>query len=158
MSPKFYIFVSFLLLSLTYSFFAFSQSEETKIVKNCLQIKDLLRERKLLMEKSIEIRKQKASDINSSLNNLLLTSKVGNKTSSELQKFYEETDTLILEREELVNKISKLQSLDCENDKLSFLTKLKIFNNNYKAHLKKEIKIREDFEENTLPELREVVR
>lgn len=158
MRAKFYIFVSFLLLSLTYSFFVFSQSEEIKIVKNCSQIKDLLQERKLLMEKSIEIRKQKASDINSSLNNLFLTSKVGNKTSSELQKFYEETDILILEREELVNKISKLQSLDCENDKLSFLTKLKIFNNNYKAHLKKEIKIREGFEENALPELREVVR
>lgn len=153
MKTGFIIFTFFLIFSLTYNFYSYSQNSKEKIVKSCSETVRLVSVRKSYLENSIKLRKQKNSDIFSSLKNLEGKLKINKPMQEEFDKFYQESDVLILEREDLVSKLDSILKLDCEKDKKSYLTKLNIFNNNYKNHLRKENKIREDFEENIMLKL-----
>jgi len=142
------IFSLIFLLTISYSFISYSQNKEReRVIGNCQNIKDNLNNRKNYLLKSIIERKQNMSDIKASLEKMEQVKNLDLKKRENLNKFYEETDLLILEREDLVIKIDNLLILDCNSDKKAYLTKLNIFNNNFKAHLKKELGIREEFEE-----------
>ncbi len=160
MKQKALIFTLLLSLTLTYSLLTYSQDKKRdQIIKGCVEIKNLFITRKNYLQSSVLNKKQQMSDIKSSIEEFHLTNSqniLSVKDRENINSFYEEFDILILEREDFISKIDALLLLDCESDKRSYFVKLSIFNNNYKNHVRKEIRLIEDFDKDIYEKLKEL--
>lgn len=160
MKQKALIFTLLLSLSLTYSLLTFSQDKKRdQIIKGCVEIKNLLLIRKNYLQSSVLNKKQQMSDIKSSIEEFHLINSqntLSGKDRENINNFYEEFDILILEREDFISKIDALLLLDCESDKRNYFVKLSIFNNNYKNHVRKEVRLIEDFDKDIYEKLKEL--
>jgi len=148
MKVKYILFTSILLVSLTYNIKTYSLVEKQNKVKSCKEIISLLNIRKNYLLTNIDEKKQLMSDIESSLKKQLSNRTLSKNDLSNISNFYDASDELIIERTGLVEKIDNLLKLDCPSDPLNFKNKLTIFNRSYQNHLKKEIRINDNFEEN----------
>ncbi|NBO17488.1 MAG: hypothetical protein EBV07_01175 [Proteobacteria bacterium] len=112
-----------------------------KKVRTCESLTNEIIPKKQLIQKKLEESKQITSNVLFSLNSqvqiLDKNNKKYNLINKNLDKYNNDLDYFLIERENLIFKLEELQKIDCLTSKPQYLAKIKSFNQLYKSNQKR---------------------
>ena len=112
-----------------------------KKVRTCESLTNEILPKKQLIQKNLEESKLITSNVLASLKAQISLLDKSNKkvtlVNKNIDKYTNDLDYLLIERENLIFKLEELQKIDCLTSKPQYLAKIQSFNQLYKSNLKR---------------------
>lgn len=130
------------------------EQKKDKKLQSCDEVKNSMNNRILVMEKSLERRKQSMSNIQSGIEGRLKNLEAAGKDTSSIRLSLSNLNTLsdnfILERQNIISKLKDVANIDCSTNKEALKQSIRNFNTAYKNQNRKSKEITNYLRENII--------
>jgi hypothetical protein len=141
---------------------ALSQNKNTNLkkIRTCESLTNEILPKKQFLQKNLDETKLISANILYSLNSrtqlLDQKSKKFILINKNAEKFNNDLDYFLIERENLIFKLEELQKIDCSTSKPQFLAKIKSFNQLYKNNIRRNNDLKRFLKLNLIDEINQV--